>query len=51
MTTVLGMPTLCSPGATVVWTRHRREPDLTPTIREWFVEAGFIEEAFPYAAV
>ncbi|RZS41029.1 hypothetical protein EV193_103347 [Herbihabitans rhizosphaerae] len=44
--TVRLLPTLCAPGATVIWTRHRREPDLTPRIREWFTEAGFAEHAF-----
>jgi hypothetical protein len=37
---------LCAPGATVIWTRHRRPPDLTPRVREWFVAAGFEEVAF-----
>ncbi|HEV8063294.1 MAG TPA: hypothetical protein VGP46_00620 [Acidimicrobiales bacterium] len=37
---------LCSQGATVIWTRHRREPDLTPSVRRWFVEAGFEEIGF-----
>jgi hypothetical protein len=44
--TVLELPALCAPGATVIWTRHRRAPDLTPTIRAWFEEAGFEEIAF-----
>jgi hypothetical protein len=39
-------PTLCAPGAVVIWTRHRLEPDLTPTIRAWFDRAGFEELAF-----
>lgn len=39
-------PRLCGPGATVIWTRHRRAPDLTPAIRGWFAEAGFAELAF-----
>ena len=39
-------PMLCAPGAVVIWTRHRRAPDLTPTIRRWFVGAGFDEVAF-----
>lgn len=38
--------TLCAPGATVIWTRHRRAPDLTPSIRAWFTAAGFDEVAF-----
>jgi hypothetical protein len=33
-------------GTTVIWTRHRRPPDLTPQIRSWFAEAGFAEVAF-----
>jgi Putative methyltransferase len=44
--TVLAMPSFCAPGGTVVWTRHRRPPDLTPSIREWFGQAGFAEESF-----
>jgi hypothetical protein len=39
-------PTLLAPGATVIWTRHRMAPDLTPRIREWFAAAGFDEVAF-----
>jgi hypothetical protein len=37
---------LCSPHATVIWTRHRHPPDLTPHIRETFAGAGFAELAF-----
>jgi hypothetical protein len=37
---------LCAPGALVVWTRHRRPPDLTPDVRAWFTGAGFEEVAF-----
>jgi hypothetical protein len=37
---------LCARGATVIWTRHRRPPDLTPPIRGWFADAGFAELAF-----
>ncbi len=44
--TVRSLPQLCAAGATVVWTRHRRSPDLTPQIRAWFAEAGFRERAF-----
>jgi hypothetical protein len=32
---------LCAPGGTVVWTRHRREPDLVPTICDWFADEDF----------
>jgi hypothetical protein len=37
---------LCAPHATVIWTRHRRPPDLVPHIRESFERAGFQEIAF-----
>lgn len=37
---------LCASGASVLWTRHRNPPDMTPTIRRWFAEAGFAELAF-----
>jgi hypothetical protein len=39
-------PSLCDGGATVIWTRHRRPPDLTPQIRAWFASSGFEEIAF-----
>jgi hypothetical protein len=41
-----GPASLRAPSALVLWTRHRRPPDLTPAIRSWFREAGFREEAF-----
>ena len=44
--TVAATPALCAPGATVIWTRHRRPPDLTPQVRDWFTAAGFEEVAF-----
>ena len=44
--TAQAAPALCAPGATVVWTRHRRPPDLTPQIRAWFQASGFEEVAF-----
>jgi hypothetical protein len=44
--TAAAAPALCAPGATVIWTRHRRPPDLTPRIRSWFTSAGFEELAF-----
>ena len=40
---------LASPGATVIWTRHRRPPDRTPQVRAWFVAAGFEEHAWETA--
>jgi hypothetical protein len=44
--TVAHLPSLCGPNATVIWTRGTFAPDLTPTIRGWFVSAGFTELAF-----
>jgi hypothetical protein len=44
--TVGAAPALCADGATVIWTRHRLPPDLTPQIRAWFTEQGFDEIAF-----
>jgi hypothetical protein len=44
--TVQAAPALCADGATVIWTRHRRAPDLTPQLRAWFAAAGFEEVAF-----
>jgi hypothetical protein len=44
--TVSHLPRLCAPEATVIWTRHRHPPDLTPYIRETFERAGFGELAF-----
>lgn len=39
------LPMLLAHGASVLWTRHRRPPDLTPRIRSWFEESGFEEVA------
>jgi hypothetical protein len=36
-------PALTKRGGTVIWTRHRREPDLVPQISTWFGEQGFAE--------
>lgn len=44
--TVRHLPELCARGATVIWTRGRFEPDLTPAIRTWFGDAGFEEVEF-----
>ena len=49
--TVLALPAFCAPGATVIWTRHRRPPDLTVGIRQWFADAGFEPVAFDAPAV
>ena len=44
--TIAGLPQLCAKNATVLWTRHRLPPDITPTIRRWFAEREFEELAF-----
>ena len=44
--TITELPRLLAPHGTVVWTRHRREPDVTPQVREWFLAAGFRELGF-----
>lgn len=44
--TIHHLPELCSAGATVVWTRGRWAPDLTPDIRRWFRDAEFEELSF-----
>jgi hypothetical protein len=44
--TVRNASRLCAPDATVVWTRHRRAPDLTPSIRAWWEDAGWSELDF-----
>jgi Putative methyltransferase len=44
--TIDHLPELCTEGATVIWTRGRFEPDLTPAIRGWFAAAGFTERSF-----
>jgi protein-L-isoaspartate O-methyltransferase len=43
------LPQLCATGGSVIWTRHRRAPDITPEIRAWFAAAGFEEQAFESA--
>ncbi|KPI10219.1 hypothetical protein OK074_3222 [Actinobacteria bacterium OK074] len=32
---------LCAPGGTLVWTRHRKDPDLVPSVCAWLEERGF----------
>jgi len=39
--TVRALPAFLAPGGTVIWTRHRGEPDLFATIDGWFADAGF----------
>ena len=46
---------LCASGGSVVWTRHRGEPDLVPRICDWFAGRGFAlrwlsEPDLPYGA-
>jgi hypothetical protein len=44
--TVRAMPELCAERGVVIWTRHNWHPDLNPSIRRWFSEAGFVERRF-----
>jgi hypothetical protein len=39
--TVVGSAGLAKTGGVVIWTRGRHEPDLVPTVKDWFAEAGF----------
>lgn len=41
--TILAAPQLCTPCATLLWSRGRDRGDLNDTIRGWFAEAGFAE--------
>ena len=45
-TTIAYTPRLCAPAASVLWTRNRKAPDVTPRIRELFAEEGFGEMVF-----
>ncbi len=47
--TVEATPSLCAPGATVIWSRGRFAPDLVPQICDWYAATGF-EEVFVSAA-
>ena len=40
------LPTLCAEHATVLWTRHRRAPDATPSLRKHMIDLDFEEIAF-----
>ncbi|MFD3619818.1 class I SAM-dependent methyltransferase family protein [Streptomyces sp. NPDC058676] len=35
---------LCAKGGVLVWTRHRRQPDLFPQVCRWLEERGFTRE-------
>ncbi len=52
--TIAALPSLCSAGATVLWTRHRNPPDLVPEVLASFERAGFENVALreaPHLAV
>ena len=34
---------LCAPGGTLIWSRHRHEPDVFPRVCGWLQERGFEE--------
>jgi hypothetical protein len=44
--TLRALPMFCAPGATVIWTRHRRAPDMTVNIRRWLAESGCENTAY-----
>ncbi len=44
--TIQAMRGFCVQGGQVLWTRHRRPPDLTPAVRADFTAAGFTELDF-----
>jgi hypothetical protein len=44
--TIGAVPSLLARGGTVVWTRHTKEPDITPWVRGWFAGVGVAETAF-----
>jgi hypothetical protein len=39
--TIRAVPMFCASAASVLWTRHRRPPDLVPRIVDWFAASGF----------
>jgi len=44
--TVATAPALCRPGATLLWTRARRDADRNDVVRARFAAAGFTELAY-----
>jgi len=44
--TIRFLSMLCEPDARVIWTRHRKEPDLTVAIRGWLAGESFQQRAF-----
>jgi hypothetical protein len=47
--TVGATASMVRPGGTIIWTRHRKAPDLTPSIRGWFDDAGCTPVGFASA--
>ncbi len=43
---ILHFPQLCAQDGIVIWTRHRRDPDVTPEIRQLFTGNGFSEVSY-----
>jgi hypothetical protein len=44
--TIRAIPAMCDLDASVIWTRHRRQPDLTPLIAKRFIEVGCLSKSF-----
>ena len=44
--TVRHLSMLCQSGASVIWTRHWKQPDVITRIRAWFEESGFEDLGF-----
>jgi hypothetical protein len=44
--TIAALAQLVRIDGTAIWTRHRRAPDLTPIVRGWFRDSGFVEIEF-----
>ena len=44
--TINAVPAICRRDASIVWTRHRRAPDITPSIRSWFDNIGCAGQSF-----
>ncbi len=43
--TIAFLPSLCAPGARVLWTRHPRVPGVIEQIGTWLEQAGFVPDA------
>jgi SAM-dependent methyltransferase len=44
--TVRTLSTICAEDAKIIWTRNRRDPDMTPFVRSLFINADFVELDF-----